>query len=68
MSINKNPYGEIFVRQCTFGSVLVSTVPKPGCWKWHGFLYPTEEFYTQLAELNGLEIERLFVYAKRLRS
>lgn len=43
------------------GSVLVSTTPKPGHWQWHGEWYPTEEFYRQLAALNGLAIERLYV-------
>jgi hypothetical protein len=43
------------------GSVLVSTTPKPGAWRHHGVWYPHPEFYTELAELNGLEVERLFV-------
>lgn len=42
------------------GSVLISTTPKIGHWQWHGDFYPTEEFYRQLAELNGLQIERLY--------
>lgn len=43
------------------GSVLVSTTPKKGNWQWHGIWYPTDEFYRKLAELNGLEVERLYV-------
>ena len=43
------------------GSVLVSTTPKPGAWRHHGVWYPQMEFFTELAELNGLEVERLFV-------
>lgn len=43
------------------GSVLVSTTPMPGQWSWHGEWYPTDEFYRELATLNGLEIERLYV-------
>jgi hypothetical protein len=43
------------------GSTLVSTTPKKGNWQWHGEWYPTQEFYRQLAALNGLEIERLYV-------
>mgnify|MGYP000432576795 CR=1 FL=1 len=43
------------------GSVLVSTTPQPGQWAWHGEHYPDDKFYRELAELNGLEIERLFL-------
>jgi hypothetical protein len=42
------------------GSVLVSTTPKPGQWVWHGDWYPSAEFYQQLADLNGLKVERLY--------
>lgn len=42
------------------GAVLISTTPKPGHWSWHGENYPTDEFYRQLALLNGLEISRLY--------
>jgi hypothetical protein len=41
------------------GSVLVSTTPAPGNWAWHGWWYPSEEFYRGLAELNGLSLDRL---------
>lgn len=41
------------------GSVLVSTTPAPGNWQWHGWWYPTDEFYRQLADLNGLSLDRL---------
>jgi len=43
------------------GSVLISTTPIEGHWWWHGEWYPTEQFYRALADLNGLEIERLYV-------
>lgn len=43
------------------GSVLVSTTPLPGDWSWHGEWYPTAEFYSDLARLNGMEMERLYV-------
>lgn len=42
------------------GSVLASITPAPGHWVWHGMFYPKEEFYRQLAALNGLSIERLY--------
>ena len=42
------------------GSVLVSTTPKPGQWKWHGIHYPERDFFVNLASLNGLQIERLY--------
>lgn len=41
------------------GSVLVSTTPAPGSWKDHGRWYPEEDFFVHLADLNGMEIERL---------
>lgn len=41
------------------GSVLVSTTPAPGNWPWHGWWYPSEQFYRSLAELNGLSLDRL---------
>ena len=43
------------------GSVLVSTTPCPGDWTWHGEHYPDDRFFLQLAEYNGLTIERLYV-------
>lgn len=43
------------------GSVLVSTTPMEGNWCWHGEHYPTEGFFHDLANLNGLAIERLYV-------
>lgn len=51
---------ENILKSMHVGSVLVSTTPKPGQWTWHGDWYPTAEFYQQLADLNGLKIERLF--------
>ena len=43
------------------GSILVSTTPKPGAWRHHGVWYPHPEFFEELARLNGLEVERLYV-------
>ena len=43
------------------GSVLVCTTPMPGDWAWHGLWYPDAVFYNELAELNGLQVERLYV-------
>ena len=43
------------------GSVLVSGTPAPGDWRWHGTWYPHLEFFTELAALNGLEVERLYI-------
>lgn len=43
------------------GSVLISTTPLPGDWSWHGEHYPDEVFFRQLADLNGLVIDRLYV-------
>lgn len=43
------------------GGWLVSMTPYPGDWTWHGEWYPTAEFYHELAELNGYEVERLYV-------
>jgi hypothetical protein len=42
------------------GSVLVSITPKPGSWKNHGTWYPHKEFFSELAHLNGLELERCY--------
>ena len=41
--------------------VLVNMTPLPGEWGWHGFWYPKEEFFTRMAEVNGMEVERLYV-------
>lgn len=43
------------------GSVLLTGTPYPGDWWWHGIWYPTEAFIEELAELNGLGVERLYV-------
>jgi hypothetical protein len=42
------------------GSVLVSITPQEGSWKWHGVWYPQKPFFTELARLNGLVVERLY--------
>ena len=56
------------------GSVLVSIGPKKGAVKWlqHGRWYPQPEFFHELADLNGLEAERVYadgtlVYARLVR-
>ena len=56
------------------GSVLVSVTPKPGAQKWarHGRWYPTLQFFDELAEKNGLQVERGYtdtnlVYARLVR-
>lgn len=42
------------------GSVLICDTPKgPKGWKEHGRWHPKMEFYSELARLNGLEVERL---------
>jgi len=43
------------------GSVLVSGTPAPGSWRHHGVWYPEPLFYEELARLNGLELERVFI-------
>jgi hypothetical protein len=42
------------------GSVLVAITPRPGSWLRHGTWYPHKEFYTELARLNGMEVERCY--------
>jgi hypothetical protein len=42
------------------GSVLISITPKPGSWPRHGVWYPTEEFFHELARLNGCGVERVY--------
>ncbi len=48
------------IAEATAG-LFVSTTPLPGDWDWHGRWYPTEEFYKSFADLNGFEIDRLYV-------
>lgn len=43
------------------GSALVSTTPAPGHWKHHGVWYPEPVFFEELARLNGLKAERIYV-------
>lgn len=47
------------------GSVLVSITPQQGAWKHHGTWYPQKEFFAELAELNGLELERAYTSDER---
>ena len=42
------------------GSVLVSITPRPGSWPHHGTWYPQKEFYTGIARLNGMQVERCY--------
>lgn len=42
------------------GSALISITPKPGSWPRHGTWYPREEFFYELANLNGCEVERVY--------
>ena len=55
-------------------SVLVSITPLKECQKWarHGRWYPQPEFFEELAEHNGLEVDRLYtdsnlVYARLVK-
>lgn len=43
------------------GSVLICTTPAKDSWRHHGVWYPEPLFYEELARLNGLELERLFI-------
>jgi len=43
------------------GSVLVSLTPAPGAWQHHGVWYPKERFFHELARLNGLKVERVYI-------
>lgn len=47
------------------GSVLVSITPQQGSWLNHGTWYPQKEFFSQLARLNGLELERVYTSDER---
>ena len=40
------------------GSVLISITPQPGTWLDHGTWYPRLGFFTELADLNSMELER----------
>lgn len=50
------------VAACAPASVLVSTTPLAGGqdWQWHGYFYPTAQFFTDLADLNGFRLDRLY--------
>jgi hypothetical protein len=57
------------------GSVLVSITPLEGARKWarHGRWYPQRLFFMELAELNGMNVERVYtdsnlVYARLKRA
>jgi hypothetical protein len=43
------------------GSVLVSITPAPGSYKNHATWYPCPSFFKELAQENGLDVERLYV-------
>jgi len=49
------------------GSVLLCTTPQPGQWQWHGEHYPDDVFYRELAELNGLTVDRLYLNGEEPR-
>ena len=49
------------------GSVLASSTPLPGDWSYHGFYHPSVSWYEELARLNGLEVEELYVFDKAPR-
>ena len=41
--------------------VLVCITPVPGDWPGHGLFYPSDRFYSDLAALNGFEVEKLTI-------
>ena len=50
------------------GSLFISVTPLPGCWDWHGWWYPTEDFYKDFARKNGMDVERLLVDGPKAKS
>lgn len=59
----QEPVWRNIVEAC--GRLLLVTTPKPGTYRKHGLLYPTEAFYRSLADLNGFTIERLYEQTER---
>lgn len=57
----QRPVWENIHRACQVGGVIISMCPMPGDWWWHGWYYPTEDFYTEFAALNGYEIEHMAI-------
>lgn len=51
------------VKMCKVGGYIVCCTPAPmqDSWWWHGEHYPTEEFYKQLCNKNGLKLVRMEV-------
>lgn len=50
------------------GSLLLSTTPlPPHDWHWHGIHHVDEQWLRDLCDLNGLEIERLYVTGEKPR-
>jgi len=47
------------------GSVLICDTPAPGGWRDHGRWYPHPAFYEELADMNGLTLDRLGVFPWR---
>jgi hypothetical protein len=47
------------------GSVLVSITPQKGSWLKHGVWYPQQDFFKELAELNGLTLDRCYTSDER---
>ena len=48
---------------CKTGGYIISENPKTGNWKGHGHWYYTEDFYRNLAEIQGYEIMELGEHA-----
>ncbi len=42
------------------GKVLVCITPSPCNWPGHGLFYPSEAFYSELADLNGFTLSRCY--------
>ncbi len=64
------PQGEVWqniLNALKVGGTLASVTPAPGYWAWHQRKgqYPKEEFYTDLAYSNGLDVEKLFTARAR---
>jgi len=56
---SQQPVWRNIVEACHIGTVFISTTPKQGHWTHHGEWYPNENFYEDLAAMNGFEIERI---------
>lgn len=54
-------------RLCRPGGLLCGVTPHPRHWPRHGILQPSGAFYRSLAEVNGYEVEALWVNSNRQR-